>query len=69
MREAHSKKIYYDQILYNNLEEKVRVVSLLKESLKTALSDKNELKHMKEYIKVLKHHENIDFKMEIEKCE
>eukprot|EP00347_Sterkiella_histriomuscorum_P014644 403360094 len=69
MREAHQKKIYYDQILYNNLEEKVRVVSLLKESLKTALSDKNDTKGMKDYIKLLKHHENIDFKMEIEKCE
>lgn len=39
---------------------------MLKKSLKPALSEKNDIKGLKDYIKLMKHHENVDFKNEIE---
>lgn len=49
--------------------EKVRLVDMLKKSLKTALSEKNDIKSLRNYIKSMKDLENVDFKIEIEKCE
>lgn len=69
LQAALTDKMIVDKKLLKSVNDKAKYIKALKESLHEFLTDKHDIKKLREYAKSLRECENIDFNTEIEKTE